>query len=107
MNTAVAAIPDATGTVRGCTHHWIIDNVEGRFSKGRCRLCGRERLFNNFLSDCLAEADDDCATESGGWNDYGAGGGGPSEVLAHSRDPLGAGGDKWQRPLVPRVAVHV
>ena len=28
-------------------HHWIIETAAGPASKGRCRLCGEEREFNN------------------------------------------------------------
>ena len=39
-----------------CRHHWIIDSPAGPVSKGLCRLCGEERLFQNYL-------------EGGGWDD--------------------------------------
>ena len=31
-----------------CPHHWLIDPVSGPESKGRCKLCGRERTFANY-----------------------------------------------------------
>ena len=30
-----------------CRHHWEIETPQGPFSKGRCRLCGEEKDFNN------------------------------------------------------------
>lgn len=33
----------------GCKHYWIIDTPSGPMSKGRCRLCGLEREFKNYL----------------------------------------------------------
>ena len=32
-----------------CRHYWIIDSPAGPASKGICRLCGEERLFQNYL----------------------------------------------------------
>ncbi len=33
-----------------CRHYWIIESSQGVESKGRCRLCGEERVFQNKLS---------------------------------------------------------
>ncbi len=33
-----------------CRHYWIIDSSQQVESKGRCRLCGEERVFQNKLS---------------------------------------------------------
>lgn len=33
-----------------CRHYWIIDTSQQVESKGRCRLCGEERVFQNKLS---------------------------------------------------------
>ncbi len=33
-----------------CRHYWIIDCSQQVESKGRCRLCGEERVFQNKLS---------------------------------------------------------
>jgi hypothetical protein len=36
--------------VSDCRHHWIIDCSQQLESKGRCRLCGEERTFQNKMS---------------------------------------------------------
>jgi hypothetical protein len=41
----------------GCRHYWIIDRATGSSSRGTCRICGARRQFQNYLSDCLANAD--------------------------------------------------
>ena len=33
-----------------CRHHWIIDSSQQLESKGRCRLCGEERVFQNKMA---------------------------------------------------------
>ena len=30
-----------------CRHHWLIETPEGPTSRGICRLCGEERVFEN------------------------------------------------------------
>jgi hypothetical protein len=30
-----------------CVHHWRIDEVNGRYSNGRCKKCGVEKLHDN------------------------------------------------------------
>lgn len=32
-----------------CRHHWVIEPASGPVSKGRCRLCGLEKEFRNYL----------------------------------------------------------
>jgi len=39
-----------TGPGAECQHHWIIDCSQQIESKGRCRLCGEERTFQNKMS---------------------------------------------------------
>ncbi len=34
-------------TTTPCPHHWVIETANGPISKGKCRLCGEEREFNN------------------------------------------------------------
>jgi hypothetical protein len=41
----------------GCTHHWIIGRATASVSSGECRVCGAQRQFPNYLSDCLANPD--------------------------------------------------
>ncbi len=31
----------------GCIHRWILGTVKRNKSLGRCRLCGKERVFTN------------------------------------------------------------
>ena len=33
-----------------CRHHWIIEYTEEPTSKGVCRLCGAERVFENHVT---------------------------------------------------------
>jgi len=33
-----------------CRHHWIIDYTDEPTSKGVCRLCGAERIFENHVT---------------------------------------------------------
>ena len=33
--------------VVACPHHWVIETPHGPVSLGRCKLCGKEREFNN------------------------------------------------------------
>ena len=39
-----------TAVLSDCRHHWIIDSSQQLESKGRCRLCGEERTFQNKIS---------------------------------------------------------
>jgi len=41
-----------------CQHHWIIEDPDGRISKGRCKLCGSEKEFKNLLADCVISGDE-------------------------------------------------
>ena len=40
-----------------CRHHWLIDMPSGPTSRGVCKFCGEERVFENFLQD-LWRSDD-------------------------------------------------
>lgn len=40
-----------------CRHHWVIERATGSSSRGICQNCGALRQFQNYLSDCLANAD--------------------------------------------------
>lgn len=35
--------------LQGCQHHWVIQEADGPFSSGSCRLCGALREFKNYL----------------------------------------------------------
>jgi hypothetical protein len=41
METATTATTHA--------HHWRIDEPNGQYSRGVCRVCGAERVFKNWL----------------------------------------------------------
>jgi hypothetical protein len=43
----------ATGVAAHATHahHWIIDEANGPESAGRCRTCGAEKQFRNWLPE--------------------------------------------------------
>jgi hypothetical protein len=42
-----------------CHHYWMIDSPTGPISRGRCRLCGAQREFRNYLRDCLGVSEDE------------------------------------------------
>jgi hypothetical protein len=39
-----------TGAGSECRHYWEIDSSQQAESKGRCRLCGEERTFQNIMA---------------------------------------------------------
>ena len=39
-----------SGVGAECRHYWVIDSSQQIESKGRCRLCGEERTFQNKMS---------------------------------------------------------
>lgn len=39
----------ASTTTSGHAHHWFIEEAKGPTSSGRCRLCGDEKEFRNWL----------------------------------------------------------
>ena len=41
-----------------CVHYWIIDLPSGPMSKGKCRRCGENKEFKNYL-DPMSYWDDD------------------------------------------------
>jgi len=34
-----------------CRHHWVIEAASGPISRGRCRVCGAEKEFQNYIED--------------------------------------------------------
>ena len=46
--TNITTMPRTTGEH---AHRWRIDEPNGQFSTGVCRLCGAEKLFRNWLED--------------------------------------------------------
>jgi len=42
--------------VEECDHYWIIEGAVGPVSKGVCNLCGVQKEFKNYLTDCLPES---------------------------------------------------
>ena len=37
-------------TTTTCSHHWLIEEPNGEFSKGRCKKCNETRQFQNSLT---------------------------------------------------------
>ena len=33
-----------------CIHHWLLESPDGPNSHGRCKLCGEERDFPNWIA---------------------------------------------------------
>jgi hypothetical protein len=54
MREAKAEAPVRTAR---CQHYWMIEPPDSRTSKAECLLCGDQRRFPNYLSDCLIEND--------------------------------------------------
>ena len=51
MRLSEPSIIDAQAAVQSrCCHYGVIDSSEAADSKGRCRLCGEERTFQNEFS---------------------------------------------------------
>lgn len=42
--------PSEPTATPSCRHHWIIEFTEEPTSKGVCRLCGAEKVFENHVS---------------------------------------------------------
>jgi len=34
-----------------CIHHWLLEPADGPTAKGRCKLCGEEKLFRNSVPE--------------------------------------------------------
>lgn len=34
-----------------CRHHWVIEPANGPTSQGECRKCGRQKTFQNIVSE--------------------------------------------------------
>ena len=45
----VESTPANITEIRTCRHHWIIEAPRGTLSTGRCKLCGEERQFQNYV----------------------------------------------------------
>lgn len=46
-NEELQTTDDLTPPAQDCAHHWIIETPQGKTSHGRCKCCGREKLFRN------------------------------------------------------------
>ena len=33
-----------------CIHHWVIESAESTYSRGKCKKCNKESVFENSLS---------------------------------------------------------
>jgi len=42
--------------IEECIHHWMIDPVVEKTSKGTCKHCGTEREFDNYPSGKMIAA---------------------------------------------------
>lgn len=45
----------APETESKCRHYWIIEPATGPTSMGRCKLCGAEKEFYNYIPDSWLE----------------------------------------------------
>jgi hypothetical protein len=36
-----------------CKHHWVIEPPDGPTSRGKCKLCGETKIFDNMLEDSV------------------------------------------------------
>ena len=36
-----------------CTHHWIIETANGRWSPGKCCHCGEVKEFKNVVDEAI------------------------------------------------------
>jgi hypothetical protein len=34
-----------------CRHHWVIEPPDGPTSRGKCKLCGELKIFDNMLEE--------------------------------------------------------
>ena len=50
MPTRRQEMTGPVGVLSQCRHYWIIDSSQQTESRGRCQLCGEERVFQNKLS---------------------------------------------------------
>ena len=50
-----------------CVHHWIIETPSGATSRGVCKICGAERVFQNYVTDFPWEDDPLDSLPQGGW----------------------------------------
>ena len=41
------ALPATNGPA--CRHHWVIESASGPTSPGRCRNCGAQKEFKNYI----------------------------------------------------------
>lgn len=50
VTTKTKAENDGDAVQETCIHHWVIDSPEGPASRGKCKLCGAEDEFINYVS---------------------------------------------------------
>ena len=53
-------MPEATTATRRtssarCTHHWVIEAPNGRESRGKCKNCGKSKVFANSTENVMWE----------------------------------------------------
>ncbi|MBM4463681.1 MAG: hypothetical protein FJ012_10220 [Chloroflexi bacterium] len=54
MGQKLAPVFEAPAMTRECQHYWVIATVKGPVSEGRCKFCGSQKEFKNYLQDCLS-----------------------------------------------------
>jgi len=57
MRTKGGLVLEKPDTNNLCKHHWVIEPPNGPFSRGKCKQCGAEKVFDNILADLLAQKD--------------------------------------------------
>ncbi|MSP22799.1 MAG: hypothetical protein EXR66_07290 [Dehalococcoidia bacterium] len=50
----VTAAPRRASSVR-CVHHWVIEAPNGRESRGKCKNCGKAKVFANSTENVMWE----------------------------------------------------
>ena len=46
----IAGLGTSNDSLQECQHHWVIQEADGPFSSGMCRLCGALKEFKNYLA---------------------------------------------------------
>ena len=57
-----------------CHHHWVIENPQGKTSKGVCKYCGEEKEFDNYWPNLWWDSDLASFLKPGGLSDIGSDG---------------------------------
>ncbi|MCY4366447.1 MAG: hypothetical protein OXE17_09520 [Chloroflexi bacterium] len=49
MEERISGLGIGETDIQECQHHWVIQEADGPFSSGFCRLCGALKEFKNYL----------------------------------------------------------